>query len=157
VPSLRFIADSSPCVCLLGVSSTPLDNASLKAPHHDQQPLSILVTLLAQGSVVVLVVAFGWWGMWKVGSSTLYSRSDSLTAELYPIYVGGCPVADPLEKRSARRGGVGEGRGCFQAGSTHPISSRQPGVRLVGKAHGAERHRADRVPPRTSENYPSRR
>jgi hypothetical protein len=86
------------------MSSTRLDNSSLQAPHHDQQPLRIVVKLLAQGSVVVLVVAFGWWGMWKVGSSTLASKSDSLTAERYPVYVAGYPVPD--RPRSVQREGV---------------------------------------------------
>jgi hypothetical protein len=137
------------------MSATRLNNGSFQAGYNNQQRLHIVARLLAQGSALVLVVAFGWWGMWKVGSDTLASQSDSLTAERYPVYVAGCPVPDPLEKRSARGGGVGEGRGCSQEGSTHPISSRQPGVRLVGQAHGAERHRADRMPPRTSENSTS--
>src|SRR5215218_4401665 len=137
------------------MSATRLNNGSFQARYNNQQRLHIVARLLAQGSVVVLVVAFGWWGMWKVGSSTLASQSDSLTAERYPVYVAGCPVPDPLEKRSTRGGGVGEGRGCSQEGSTHPISSRQPGVRLVEHGHGAERHHDDRVPPRTSENSPS--
>jgi hypothetical protein len=65
-----------------------------------------------------------------------------------------CPVPDLLEKSSAR-GGVGEGSGCAEEGSTHPITSRQQGVGLSGRGHGAERQRDDRVPPRTSENSPS--
>jgi hypothetical protein len=113
------------------MSATRLNNGSFQASYNNQQRLHIVARLLAQGSALVLVVAFGWWGMWKVGSDTLASQSDSLTAERYPVYVAGCPVPDPLEKRSARGGGVGEGRGCSQEGSTHPISSREPGVRLV--------------------------
>ena len=117
-------------------------------------PLICVVRLLAQGSVVVLVIAFGWWGMWKVGSDTLSSQRDSLTAERSTIYVAGCPVPDPLKKSSAR-GGFGESRGCTEEGSSHPITSRQPGVGLGGRGHGAERQKEDRVPPRTSENSPS--
>jgi hypothetical protein len=105
---------------------------------------------------MVLVMALGWWGMVTLGNSTLAAQSDSLTAaQQDPIYVAGCAVLDPLEK-SLARGGVGEGRGCSHEGSTHPIISRQPGVGLGGQAHGAERQRDDRVPPRTSENAPSR-
>jgi hypothetical protein len=103
---------------------------------------------------VVLVMALGWWGMANLGSSTLASQSNSLTAQRDPIYVGGCPVPDLLEKSSAR-GGVGEGRGCTEEGSSHPITSRQPGGGLVEDAHGAEGQREDKVSPRTSENLPS--
>src|SRR5215208_6667654 len=148
VPSLRFITHSSPCVPLLGVSSTPLDNASLKASYLKERRVNIVVKLLAESLVVVLLMAFGWWGMTTLGS-------DSLQPMRYPIYVPGCPLADTLEKSSG-------GGGCSKEGVAHPISSRQPGVRvgehagLVEHAHGAERHRGDRVPPRTSENSPSR-
>jgi hypothetical protein len=152
----RFIADSLPCVPLLGVSSTHLETSSFQASHHNHQRNHVVLRLLAEGSVVVLVLALGWWGMWNLGSYTLSSQSDSLTAERYPIYVGGCPVPAPLKKSSAR-GGVGEGRGCSHEGSTHPITSRQPGVGLGGRGHGAERQRDGRVPPRTSENSPSTR
>jgi hypothetical protein len=95
---------------------------------------------------MVLVMALGWWGMVTLGNSTLAAQSDSLTAQQDPIYVAGCPVPAPLEKSSAR-GDVGEGAGCSHEGSTHPITSRQPGVGLGGQAHGAERQRDDSVPP----------
>jgi hypothetical protein len=75
--------------------------------------------------------------------------SYSLQAMRYPIYVAGCPLADTLEKGSG-------GGGCSKEGVSHPISSRQPGVRLGEQAYGAEGHRDDRLPPRTSENAPSR-
>jgi hypothetical protein len=68
--------------------------------------------------------------------------------------LAGCPVPAPLEK-SSTQGGLGKDTGCSHEGSTHPISSRQPGVGLGGQAHGAVRQRDDRVPPRTSENSPS--
>ena len=87
---------------------------------------------------MVLVIGLGWWGMVSLGSSTLAAESDSLAAQRDPIYVAGCPVPDPLEKSSAR-GGVGEGRGCSHEGSTHPITSRQPGGGLGERAHGADR------------------
>jgi hypothetical protein len=103
----------------------------------------------------MVVMAFGWWGIWNVGSDSLASESNTLTAMGDPIYVAGCPMPAPLEMSSAG-GGVGKGRGCAHEGSSHPITSRQPGVGLVEHAHGAERQRDDRVPPRTSENAPSR-
>ena len=155
MPPLRFIAHSSPCVSLLGVSATQLDNSSFQASHYEEHRNHVVVRLLAEGSVVVLVIDLGWWGMVSLGSSTLAAESDSLAAQRDPIYVAGCPVPDPLEKSSAR-GGVGEGRGCSHEGSTHPITSRQPGVGLGRQAHGAERQRDDRVFPRTSENAPSK-
>jgi hypothetical protein len=74
---------------------------------------------------------------------------DSLQPISDPIYVAGCPLADTtLEKGSA-------GGGCSKEGASHPITSRQPGGGLVEHAHGAERHRDDRVPPRTSQNSTS--
>ena len=146
MPPLRFIAHSSPCVSLLGVSATQLDNSSFQASHYEEHRNHVVVRLLAEGSVVVLVMGGGWWGMVSLGSSTLAAESDSLAAQRDPIYVAGCPVPDPLEKSSAR-GGVGEGRGCSHEGSTHPITSRQPGVGLGRQAHGAERQRDDRVFP----------
>ena len=87
---------------------------------------------------MVVVMGVGWWGMASLGSSTLAAESDSLAAQGDPIYVAGCPVPDLLEKSSAR-GGVGEGRGCSHEGSTHPITSRQPGGGLGERAHGADR------------------
>src|SRR5215203_327035 len=101
----KFIANSSPYVPLLSVSSTTrLDNESLQASHHNQQRLPIAVRLLAQGSIVVLVVAFGWWRMWNLGIYTLASQSDSLIAERDPIYVLG--VRYLIRSRRARREGV---------------------------------------------------
>jgi hypothetical protein len=94
VPPLRFIADSSPCVCLLGVSSTQLENASLQASRLKERPVNIVVRLLAEGLVVVLIMALGWWGMTTLGS-------DSLQLMRYPLYVAGCPLSDTLQKRSA--------------------------------------------------------
>jgi hypothetical protein len=138
----------------MGVSSKQLETSSFQASHHRQKRNHVVVRLLAEGSVVVLVMALGWWGMWSLGSYTLASHSDSLTAERFTIYVAGCPVPDPLEK-SSTRGSVGEGRGCTEEGSSHPITSRQPGGGLVEDAHGAERQREDKVPPRTSGNLPS--
>ena len=130
----------------MGVSSTHLETSRFQASQHEEQRNHVVLRLLAEGSVMVLVMALGWWGMVTLGNSTLASQSDSLTAEQDPIYVAGCPVPAPLEKSSAR-GGVGEGRGCSHEGSTHPIASRQPGVGLGGRGHGAERQRDDSVPP----------
>ena len=143
VPSLRFIAHSSPCVCLLGVSSTPLHNASLKANYLKERRVNIVVRLLAESLVVVLLMAFGWWGMMTLGS-------DSLQPMRYPLYVAGCPLAGTtLEKGSG-------GGGCSKEGVSHPMTSRQPGGGIGEHAHGAESHREGKAPPRTSLNSPSR-
>ena len=137
-PAIRcFIRDSSPCVPLVGVSSTRLDNASLKASYFKERRVNIVVRLLAESLVVVVLMAFGWWGMTTLGS-------HSLQAMRYPIYVAGCPGADTtLEKGSA-------GGGCSKEGTSHPMTSRQPGGGIGEHAHGAERHREGKAPPRTS-------
>jgi hypothetical protein len=119
------------------VSSTHLDNSSFQATNHKEHRNHIALKLLAEGSVVVLIMALGWWGIWNLGSHTLASQSDTLTAQQDPIYVAGCPVPDPLGK-SSTRGGVGEGRGCSEEGLSHPITSRRPGAGLEG--HGLDGH-----------------
>src|SRR3712207_1494572 len=135
------------------MSSTHLDDPSFQATLRNEHRNPIALKLLAEGSVVVLLMALGWWGMVTLGSYTHASQT-----QLEPIYVAGCAVSEPLQKSPTRRGGVGQGRGCSKEGSTHPISSRQPGVRaveharLVQHGHGAERQGDYRVPPRTSEN-----
>jgi hypothetical protein len=131
------------------MSSTHLENSSFQATLHNEHRKHIVLRLLAEGSVVVVLMAVGWWGMATLGSYTLVSQT-----QLEPIYVAGCPVADPLQKSSARVD-VGKGTGCTKEGSTHPVTSRQPGVGQGGQAHGAETHRDDRVPLRTSKNSPS--
>jgi hypothetical protein len=131
-----FIRDSLPCVSLLGVSSTRLDNATLQARHLKGWRLHIVGRLLAEGLVVVVVMAFGWWGMTTLGNYTLASEGDPLTAMGDSIYVAGCPVAETLQKSSA---GGGVGKGCSEGGSSDPITSRQPGVGLAKHGHGAER------------------
>src|SRR3712207_6598732 len=130
------------------MSSTHLDNSSLKAPHHNQQRLPIVVKLSAQGSVVVLVITLGWWGIWNVGSSTLALQSESLAAHQDPIYVAGCPIPDPLQK-SSRRGGVVEGKGgCSEDDLSDLINtSRRPGGGLEGHALPGERQRGDKLSP----------
>jgi hypothetical protein len=139
----------------VGVNSTHLDNSRLQAPHHNQQRVPIVVRLLAQGSVVVLVIALGWWGMTTLGSSTLALQSESLTAHQDPIYVAGCPVPNPLQK-SSRRGGVEEGTGCSEEDLSHLINtSRRPGGGLEGHALAAERQTEDKLFPLTSEKKSS--
>ena len=86
--------------------------------------MKIVVRLLAESLVVVLLMAFGWWGMTSLGSDSLKPMSD-------PIYVAGCPQADTLQKGS---GGVG----CSKEGVSHPIISRRPGGGLEG--HGLDGH-----------------
>jgi hypothetical protein len=135
-PAIRcFIRDSSPCVPLVGVNSTRLDNASLKASYFKERRVNIVVRLLAESLVVVVLMAFGWWGVTTLGS-------DSLQAMREPIYVAGCPLADTtLEKGSV-------GGGCSKEGVSHPITTRQPGGGLVEHAHGAERKREHKAPSR---------
>ena len=116
------------------MSATRLNNGSFQAPHHNQQRLPIVFRLSAQGLVVVLVIALGWWGMATLGSSTLALQSEPLTEHQDPIYVAGCPVPDPLEK-SSRRGSVEEGKGCSEEELSHLINtSRRPGGGLEGHA-----------------------
>jgi hypothetical protein len=100
--------------------------------------VKIVVMLLAEISVVVLLMALGWWGITTFGS-------DPPQPIRHPIYVAGCPLADTLEKRSA-------GGGCSKEGASHPISTRQPRGGLVEHAHGAERHGEGKAHPRTSED-----
>ena len=49
--------NSSPGVPLLGVNSTHLETSFFQANHHKGQRLPIVLRLLAEGSVVVLVLA----------------------------------------------------------------------------------------------------
>jgi hypothetical protein len=134
----EFIVDSSPRVPILGVNSTHLETSFFQANHHKGQRLPIVLRLLAEGSVVVLVLALGWWGMATLGSSTLASQSETLTAKEPPIYVAGCPVVDALQQ-SAVKGEAGERRGCTEEGSSHPTTSRRPRGGLVEDAHAADR------------------
>ena len=126
------------------MSTTPLDNASLQeASYLKERRVNIVVRLLAESLVVVLLMALGWWAMTTLGS-------DSLQATRYPQYVAGCPLADTIEKRWA-------GGGCSKEGASHPITSRRPGGSPLEHAHGAERHREGKAPPRSSQNSSSTR
>jgi hypothetical protein len=111
----------------------PHDDAHFRvSPREGQRPRRIVLRLLAEGSVVVAMLASGWWGMSLVGAHALASESDPA-----PIYVAGCPVGDTSEKDSA-------GGGCSKEGASHPISSRQPEGGLASEhAHGDERPRED--------------
>ena len=131
-PPLRFIGNSSPCVCLLGVSATRLENASFQASYLKERRVKIVVRLLAESLVVVLLMALGWWGMTSLGSDSLQPMSE-------PIYVAGCPQADTLQKGS---GGVG----CSREGvSHHPITSRRAGAGLEGHGLDAHAHAAEKA------------
>jgi hypothetical protein len=122
--------------------------ASLRAsPHQVQRPRRIVVRLLAESAVVVAMLASGWWGMSVLGAHAIASESSSVPA---PVYVAGCPVGDTPQK--GPKGGM-----CSEKGTSHPISTRQPGAGLDehaqrGRSHGAEEPRKDKVPPPTSEN-----
>jgi hypothetical protein len=124
------------------VGATQLENANLKeASYLKERRVNIVLRLLAGSLVVVVLMAFGWWGIMTLGSHSVQAMTMR-----YPLYVAGCPLADTtLEKGSV-------GGSCSKEGVSHPITSRQPGGGLVEHAHGGERHRDHRVPPRTSEN-----
>jgi hypothetical protein len=113
------------------MSATRRDEASLlEASYLKERRVKIVVMLLAESSVVVLLMALGWWGITTLGS-------ESLPATREPIYVAECPLSATLEKGSA------EG-GCSKEGASHPIRTRQPGSGLGGEhGHGAERPRED--------------
>src|SRR5215217_5497378 len=82
--------NSSPRVPLLGVNSTHLETSFFQANHHKGQRLPIVLRLLAEGSVVVLVLALEWWGMATLGSSTLAHRARP-SRQRSPPYT--CPGA----------------------------------------------------------------
>jgi hypothetical protein len=80
-PLIRcFIPDSSPCVPLLGVSATPLDNASLLEASYlkERRGVNIVVRLLAEGLVGVLLMAFGWWGITTIGGASLQAMGYAI-------------------------------------------------------------------------------
>jgi hypothetical protein len=138
------------------MSTSRLNNASFQAPHNNQQRLPIVFRLLAQGSVLMLVMALGGWGMANVGSSTLSSQSDSLTAHQDSIYVAGCPVPDPLQKSSRLGGGVEEGKSCSEEDLSDLINtSRRPRGGLEGHALPTQRQTEDKLSSPTSENISS--
>ena len=115
--------------CSLHMDHERPQGASLRAhPHQGQRPRRIVLRLLAEGSVVVALLASGWWGMSILGAHAAASESSAPA----PVYVAGCPVGDTLQKGSA-------GEGCSKEGASHPISSRQPGAGLGEHAHGAEK------------------
>ena len=108
------------------------DDVFRASPSEGQRPRRIVLRLLAEGAVVVAMLASGWWGMSILGAHALASESDPP-----PLYVAGCPLADTSEKDSA-------GGGCSKEGASHPITTRQPGAGLGSEhAHGDERPRED--------------
>ena len=134
-----FIADSSPCVPLLGVSDTRLDNVYYQASYHEEPRLRVVLRLVAQGFVLVAVLASGWWGMRTLGSHALASESAPPAVMAGPVYVAGCPVGDTPETSSAQGEVDRKGVGCSEEGGTHPISTRQPGAGVGEHAHRAAR------------------
>jgi hypothetical protein len=93
----------------------------------------ILACLLAQGAVLVTLLASGLWGLHVLGTHTLASEESSSEAWLRPVYVGGCPVGGS---------GLAEGppeEGCSEERPSHPSGSRRPGGGLGERAHGAEK------------------
>ena len=153
----EFIAGSSPCVSLPGMSALRLDEVSSKVSHHQGRPKRIVLSLSAQGSILVLFLAFGWWGIMTLGSHSLASQTDSLGAMGEPVYVAGCPVAASTPETSSAGGGVGKKNdgGWSEEGLYHSVTSRRPGAGPSGHAYGAEAGGGALSSERTSENKPS--
>ena len=104
------------------------DDLFRASPREGQRPRRIVVRLVAEGSVVVALLASGWWGMSILGAHALSEASSAPE----PVYVAGCPVGDTPQKGSA-------GEGCSKEGVSHPITSRQPRAGLGEHAHGTEK------------------
>ena len=153
----EFIAGSSPCVSLPGMSAPRLDEVSSKVSHHQGRPKRIVLSLSAQGSILVLFLAFGWWGIMTLGSHSLTSQTDSLRAMGESVYVAGCPVAASTPETSSAGGGVGKKKdgGWSEEDLYHSVTSRRPGAGPSGHAYGAEARGGALSSERTSENNPS--
>ena len=108
------------------------ENGRFRGRHLKEQRDHIVSRLLVQGSALVLVLIFGWWGIVVLGSHTLALETNSLTVERYPTYVVGCPVPEKPEKGSAQVG-VSRGKDCSAKARphTHTTTSRQPGAGLT--------------------------
>ena len=120
------------------MGSAPLDNDYYQASHHKAQRLRVVLRLFAQGCMLVVVLALGWWVMTTLGGYSLESQSDSPAVMAGPIYLAGCPVADTLDK-SSTQADAGKVEGCSEEDVSHPISSRRAGGGLGERAHRAER------------------
>jgi hypothetical protein len=82
---------------------------------------------LAQGAVLVVVLASEWWGISVLGAHALASESASPAAgSSAPIYVAGCPVDGSRSAKGSAAGDAGEG--CTLEGPAATITSRRPGV-----------------------------
>ena len=105
------------------------DDLFRASPREGQRPRRIVLRLVAEGAVVVALLASGWWGMSILGAHALASESSAPAS----VYVAGCPVGDIPQKGSA-------GGGCSKEGVAHPITSRKPGAGLASEhAHGTEK------------------
>jgi hypothetical protein len=112
------------------------DNLDLPVRYYRQRRgARIGARLLAQGVVLVAVLASGWWGVHTLDAHTLASEEGPSVAWLHPVRVGGCPVGGTgLDAKGSTK------EGCSVDGLSHPISSRRPGAGLVGKhTQGSER------------------
>jgi hypothetical protein len=121
------------------VSDTRLNNGYYQASCHHEPGLHVVLRLLAQGFVLVVLLASGGWGVRTLGSHTLASEGDFPALRADTVYVGGCPVEDTLDKSSAQGEAGKKGGGCSEEGIPHPISSRQPGAGIGEHAHRSER------------------
>ncbi len=136
-PTVEFIADSSPCAFLVGMSSVLLQNGSFQRRNH------IVGRLLVQGFVLALVLGLWWQGLVAVGSHAVASETNaSLAAGRYPPEGVECPVPRAPEKGSAQEAGVvglrKNGRDCTAKVWPHTTTSREPGAGLAERAHREE-------------------
>ena len=72
---------------------TRSDDTDFLVGHRQRRRARILASLLAQGVVLVALLASVWWGVYALGAHTLASEEGhSAEAWLRPVYMGGCPV-----------------------------------------------------------------
>jgi hypothetical protein len=118
----------------------PRDNLDFQASHQKHQRKRVVFGILAEGSVLVLVITLGLWWIAHVGSDTPASQSEARAALADPIYGTGCPLAPTtLQKGSAQGVVVKKEEACARGDESHPMTSRRPGGGPAQRGHGAER------------------
>jgi hypothetical protein len=113
------------------------ENGRFRGRHLKEQRDHIVSRLLVQGSLLALVLMFGWWGIVLLGSHTLALEleTNSPTAGRYPTYVVECPVPETLKKGSAQADVGKKGKDCSAKAWPHTTTSRQPGAGPAEQAH----------------------
>jgi hypothetical protein len=81
----RIIGSCCHCV----VDHVRSDEANFLAHLRERRRARIVGSLLAQGAVLVAVLASGWWGVSALGAHAVASE-----ASRRPVYVAGCPVGE---------------------------------------------------------------